>query len=64
MTSLDYVFLLHLALEATQCILKGFALLESDFGQRDHTPKLVQVDCIVIARFCAEVKGCVRESPV
>jgi hypothetical protein len=30
--------------------------LESDFSQRNYTPKLVQWDCIVIARFCAQVK--------
>jgi hypothetical protein len=50
---LNNVFLLHLALEAAQCILKGLALLQSDFCQRNYTPKLVQVDWIVIARFCA-----------
>ena len=53
---LNYVFLLHLALEAPQCILKGLALLQSDFCQRNYTPKLVQWDCIVIASFCAQVK--------
>jgi len=57
---LNYVFLLHLALEAAQCILKGLALLQSDFCQRNYTPKLVQWDCIVIARFCAQVKLYVR----
>src|ERR1039458_4247110 len=53
---LDNVFLLHLALEAAQCILQRLALLQSDFCQRSYTPKLVQVDCIVIASFCAQVK--------
>ena len=53
---LNNVFLLHLALEAAQCIFKGLALLQSDFCQRNYTPKLVQWDCIVIARFCAQVK--------
>jgi hypothetical protein len=57
---LDYVLLLHLALEPAQCILKGLALLQSDFCQRNYTPKLVQWDCIVIARFCAQVKFYVR----
>jgi hypothetical protein len=57
---LDDVLLLHLALEAAQCIFKGLTFLQSDFCQRNYTPKLVQVDCIVIARFCAEVKGCVE----
>ena len=53
---LDYVLLLHLALETAQCILKGLALLQSDFCQWNYTPKLVQWDCIVIASFCAQVK--------
>jgi hypothetical protein len=53
---LDDVLLLHLALETAQCILKGLALLQSDFCQWNYTPKLVQWDCIVIARFCAQVK--------
>jgi hypothetical protein len=34
--------------------------LQSDFCQRNYTPKLVQVDCIVIARFSAQVKRFVR----
>jgi hypothetical protein len=38
---LDDVFLLHLALEATQCVLEGLALLKSDFCQLNYTPKLV-----------------------
>jgi hypothetical protein len=57
---LDYVLLLHLALEPAQCILKGLALLQSHFCQWNYTPKLVQWDCIVIARFCAQVKFYVR----
>jgi hypothetical protein len=57
---LDYVLLLHFALETAQCILKGLALLQSDFCQWNYTPKLVQWDCIVIARFCAQVKFYVR----
>jgi hypothetical protein len=32
---------LYLALEATQCILEGLALLKSDFCQLNYTPKLV-----------------------
>jgi hypothetical protein len=43
--------LLHLALEAPQGIFKRFAFLQSYFCQRYYTPKLVQVDWIVIARF-------------
>jgi hypothetical protein len=38
---LDDVFLLHLTLEAAQCVLKGLALLQSDFCQRNYTPRLV-----------------------
>jgi hypothetical protein len=53
---LNDVFLLHFTLKTPQCILKGLALLQSYFCQRNYTPKLVQWDCIVIARFCAQVK--------
>ncbi len=35
---LDYVFLLHLALEPTQSILEGFPLLKSYFCQTDTPP--------------------------
>jgi hypothetical protein len=38
---LDNVFLLHLALEATQCIFEGLALLKSYFCQLNYTPKPV-----------------------
>ncbi len=38
---LNDVFLLHLALEATQRIFEGLALLKSDFSQLNYTPKLV-----------------------
>jgi hypothetical protein len=57
---LDNVFLLHFALEAAQCILEGFTLLQSDLCQRNYTPKLAQLDSIVIARFCTQVKGYVQ----
>ena len=35
------VFLLHLAFEAPQCVLEGFALLNSNFCQTPNTPKPV-----------------------
>jgi hypothetical protein len=54
---LNYVFLLYLALETAQGIFEGLALLQSDFCQRNYTPKLAQLDLIVIARFCIQVKG-------
>ena len=57
---LDDVFLLHLPLEAAQCIFKGFTLLQSDLCQRNNTPKLVQRDWIVIASFCTQVKWYVQ----
>jgi len=38
---LDNVFLLHLALEATQRIFEGLALLQSYFCQLNYTPKPV-----------------------
>jgi hypothetical protein len=34
---LDDVFLLHLALEAPKCILKGFAVLHSNLCQLKYT---------------------------
>jgi len=54
---LNNIFLLHFALKATQGIFDGFTFLQPDFRQRNNTPKLVQWDCLVIARFNAQVKG-------
>jgi hypothetical protein len=31
--------------------------LQSDLSQRNNTPKLVQMDSLVIASFCTQVKG-------
>ena len=36
------VFLLHLALETAQSVFEGLTLLQSHFGQKRYTPKLVQ----------------------
>ena len=38
---LNSVFLLHLALEPSQSVLEGFALLQPDFCQLAYTPKPV-----------------------
>jgi hypothetical protein len=57
---LNNVFLLHFALKAAQCILEGLALLQSNLCQRNNTPKLVQMDSLVIASFCTQVKGYVQ----
>jgi len=38
---LNDVFLLHLALEAAQCIFQRLALLQSNFSHRNYTPRLV-----------------------
>jgi len=35
---LDDVFLLHLALEAAECVLEGLTLLETNFCQCKNTP--------------------------
>src|ERR1700680_3795993 len=40
---LNNVFLLHLALETAQGVFEGLTLLQSDFGQKRYTPKLVRV---------------------
>ena len=48
---LNDVFLLHFALEATQCIFEGLSLLDSDFCQLNDTPKPVLWDCLVMSRF-------------
>jgi hypothetical protein len=48
---------LHLALETSQRIFEGFALLNPDFRQTNYTPKLVPLDPIVIATFQRQVKG-------
>ena len=42
MDFLDNVFRLHLALEATQCVLKGFAFLYSNLCQEKYTSKQSQ----------------------
>jgi hypothetical protein len=60
---LDNVFLLHLALETSQRVFEGFALLNSDFRQTYYTPKLVPLDPIVIATFRRQVKGEVKVLP-
>jgi hypothetical protein len=39
---LNNVFLLHLALETAQSIFEGLTLLQSYFGQKRYTPKLVR----------------------
>lgn len=44
------VFLLHFTLEAAQCVLEGFPLLQSNFRQTEYTPKPVRKDRIVITR--------------
>ncbi len=41
---LDDLLLLHLAFESPQRILEGLALLNSDFRQNLHTPKLVLLE--------------------
>src|SRR6266436_2287860 len=38
---LDYVFGLHFSLEATKSVFERLAFLQSDFCQRNYTPKLV-----------------------
>ena len=43
---LDDVFLLHFPLEATQDIFQRFAFLQSDFSQRNYTPKPVQLGLV------------------
>ena len=53
---LNNVFLLYLALETAQSVLKGLALLQSYFCQNWYTPKLVRWDRIVISRFEKQVK--------
>ena len=52
------VFLLYLALETAQRIFEGLTLLQPNLCQRNYTPKLVpDLDPIVIASFCPQVKG-------
>ena len=43
---LNYVLRLHLPLKATQGILERFAFLQSNFCQRNYTPKLVLVELV------------------
>src|SRR5580692_309805 len=49
---LDDIFLLHLALETTQCIFQRFAFLDNDFSHFTFTPNPVRIgyvrcDCLV-----------------
>jgi hypothetical protein len=53
---LNDVLLLHFPLEATQGIFERLAFLQSDFGQRNYTPKPVLWDWSVIARSTYKVK--------
>ena len=50
------VLLLHLPLEATQGVFKRLAFLQSDFCQRNYTPKPVRLDSSVISRQAIKVK--------
>jgi hypothetical protein len=59
---LDDVFLLHLALKATQCILEGLSLLQSDFCQLATPPNRSRLDPIVIASFEGQVKSYISSS--
>jgi len=43
---LDDVFLLHLTFETAKRVLKGLALLKSDFSQRSYTPLLVPIGLV------------------
>src|SRR6266498_4984074 len=60
---LNDVFLLHLALEATQSVFERFAFLQSDFSQRNYTPKPVLLDLLVIASPPRKVKHYIEFLP-
>ena len=51
---LDDIFLLHLALEPPQCILKRFTFLQSYFSHLASTPKLVP--CGLVS-YCKVMRG-------
>ena len=53
---LNDVLLLHLPLKATQGVFERLAFLQSDFCQRNYTPKPVRLDSSVIARRARKVK--------
>lgn len=50
------VLLLHFPLKATQGVFERLAFLQSDFCQRNYTPKPVRLDSSVIARRARKVK--------
>ena len=58
------VLLLHFPLEATQGVFERFAFLQSDFCQRNYTPKPVLWDSSVIARSRDKVKFYVQFPPL
>jgi|HubBroStandDraft_6_1064221.scaffolds.fasta_scaffold216563_3 hypothetical protein len=47
---LDDVFLLHFTLKASECVFEGLALLQSDFCQRNDTPKLVRRGLVIYCK--------------
>ena len=47
---LDDVLGLYLTLEATQSVFERFAFLQSDFCQRNYTPKLVLVELVLYCK--------------
>ena len=47
---LDNVFRLHLALEAPQCVLKGFAFLNSNLCQEKYTSKHSPIGSVIRIR--------------
>ncbi len=58
------VFLLHLAFEAPQCILEGFALLQSNFRQRTTPPNRSDMDYSSFTRFKGQVKQSLAYPPI
>jgi hypothetical protein len=47
---LDDVFLLHLTLKASECVFEGLSLLQSDFCQRNNTPKPVLCGLVIYCK--------------
>ena len=59
---LDDVFLLHFTLKAPKCVFEGFSLLQSDFCQRNDTPKPVLSGLIIYCKVLRASQGLCRSS--
>jgi hypothetical protein len=56
------VFLLYLPLEAAKCVFKRLPLLNSNFRQKTTPPCSPELDLLVMASLCHQVKWNVKKT--